>query len=192
MKLPATNGGLILVRHAAVAERYNGICYGRSDVPLGPIGEQQSDQLAGELAVFNDALVVHSGLQRARFLAERLAERLSCSALCCDALRERNFGAWELQSWDDIHAREGDQMLRMVSEPETYRPGGGETTAELQRRVVQWFDSLPASGLIIAVTHGGPIAALVGTQRRLPVADWAALIPRCGQYVTISQQNIKH
>ena len=40
------NSDLILVRHARVADCYRGICYGRSDVPLGPEGIEESDRLA--------------------------------------------------------------------------------------------------------------------------------------------------
>ena len=42
--------GLILVRHAPVADRYRGLCYGQSDVELGPIGEGRSRELVESLA----------------------------------------------------------------------------------------------------------------------------------------------
>ncbi|MDB5339718.1 MAG: pspB [Planctomycetaceae bacterium] len=179
---------LIVVRHAPVDQKYQGVCYGRTDAVLGPEGEQLSYAVAEELAAWGNATIVHSGLQRTRFLAERLAAQLGCSATTCEALQERDFGTWELQPWNDIHAQHGDEMLRMVSEPETYRPGGGETTYEMRDRVVQWFESLPNADLTIAVTHGGPIAALLGSQRRLPVTDWMDLIPRCGQIVPIHKR----
>jgi len=90
--------------------------------------------------------------------------------------------------WDDIHALSGDDMLRMISEPGTYRPGGGETTYEMRDRVLGWLDSASDNDLTIAVTHGGPIAALLGTLRQSPVSEWASLIPRCGEIVGIHQQ----
>ena len=155
---------------------------------MGSSGEKLSRELVEELAIWKPATIIHSGLQRTRFLAERLAERLDCPTECCAALRERDFGTWELQPWDVLHARHGAEMLRMISEPGTYRPGGGETTFEMRDRVVRWFDSLPADGRIIAVTHGGPIAALLGTHRQLPVADWIGLIPRCGESVRLHKQ----
>lgn len=180
---------LILVRHAAVDERYLGICYGRSDVALGHSGEQQSCQLADkmmqDMSQGRCDRIMHSGLQRTRFLAECLGERLACPTVACAALQERDFGTWELQPWDTIHARDGADMLRMVSEPATFRPGGGETTFDMRDRVLRWFDSLPREGLTIVVTHGGPIAALLGTQQQLPVSQWPALIPRCGELVPI-------
>lgn len=185
MMLKTSTSPLIVVRHAPVDPKYQGICYGRSDAVLGPDGEKQSATVALELAAWGTATIVHSGLQRTRFLAERLAERLGCVSVACQALQERDFGAWEMRPWNEIHAQYGDEMLRMISEPATYRPGGGETTFEMRDRVLNWFDSLPNQELTIAVTHGGPIAALLGSQRQLPVADWLELIPRCGQVVPI-------
>jgi broad specificity phosphatase PhoE len=189
MTLNSFNPRVIVVRHSPVDEKYQGICYGRSDAVLGPEGERLSHAVVEQLAIWKSATIMHSGLQRTRFMAERLAERLDCTAIVCADLRERDFGHWEMQSWNNIHARHGNEMLRMISEPETYRPGNGETTFEMRDRVLRWFDSLPNVGLTIAVTHGGPIAALLGSQRRLPVTNWVELIPRCGQILTIHQQS---
>ena len=190
MMLNTSTPSLIVVRHAPVDQTYRGICYGRSDAHLGSEGEQLSAAVVEELAIWREATIVHSGLQRTRFLAERLAEQFGCSATRCDALQERDFGTWEMRSWSEIHAQHGDEMLRMISEPETYRPGGGETTFEMRDRVMHWFESPPNHDLTIAVTHGGPIAALLGSQRQLPVSDWMELIPRCGQIVPI--HNLKN
>ena len=73
----------------------------------------------------------------------------------------------------------------MISEPATFRPGGGETTLEMRDRVLSWQQSIPRDGLTVAVTHGGPIAALLGTLRNLPVAGWVDLIPAEGTWVEI-------
>lgn len=189
MMLKTSTPTLIVVRHAPVDQKYQGICYGRSDAVLGAAGEQLSDVVVEELAAWGPANIVHSGLQRTRFLAERLAARWGCSTTPCEALRERDFGTWELQTWDEIYAQHGDDMLRMISEPATYRPGGGETTFEMRDRVLHWFESLPNADLTIAVTHGGPIASLLGALRRLPVAEWMELIPSCGQVVPIYHQD---
>ena len=69
------NSDLILVRHARVADCYRGICYGRSDVPLGPEGLEESDRLAEILSGWPIRHLVTSGAARARAMAERIAER---------------------------------------------------------------------------------------------------------------------
>jgi broad specificity phosphatase PhoE len=183
-------GEVILVRHASVSEEFQGVCYGRSDVALSARGKEQSLELARTLSCLRPSAVFHSGVQRTVFLAERLSERLGISPVFSEALQERDFSTWELQPWDAIQRRSGDEMLRMVSEPETYRPGGGETTFELRDRVVCWIkSSVPRNTLVVAVTHGGPIAALLGTEKQLPVSDWVKLIPDCGAWVRISTKH---
>lgn len=188
MSTDVTQPNVILVRHAPVAEHYRKSCYGRSDVELSEAGTHLSHSLAEELSQWTAATIVHSGLRRAQFLAERLAERIGTTTTCCPELRERDFGTWELQPWDTIFAEHGDGMNRMISEPDTYRPGGGETTYEHRDRVLRWYEALPHDRLTIAVTHGGTIATLLGAQRRLPVPEWLALIPNCGQMVHLYKE----
>jgi broad specificity phosphatase PhoE len=177
---------LILVRHAQVAGRYSGRCYGRSNVELSPAGRRRSRELSALLARHRSAAVIHSGLCRSTFLAELLSSRLGADCRCCPELCERDFGDWELKPWQNLYQRHGDEMLRIITEPETYRPGGGETTFEVRDRVLRWFRGLSrAGGVTIAVTHGGPIATLRGVLLGRPVADWIQLIPRCGESVSI-------
>ncbi len=59
------NSDLILVRHARVADFYREICYGRSDVPLGPEGIEQSDRLAKILSALPIQHLITSGAERA-------------------------------------------------------------------------------------------------------------------------------
>lgn len=172
--------GVILVRHGAVAARYRGLCYGRSDVELDPAGEEQHRRLAAELSSLPLRRIVHSGRIRTRRLAEALGEACGLEVVACELLQERDFGDWELQSWERIFAACGEEMTRMLTDPEGYRPGGGETTFELRDRVMRWYEALPHDGLTVAATHGGPIAALVGTLRGLPVEVWPQWIPPYG------------
>jgi broad specificity phosphatase PhoE len=178
-------GGVLLVRHGAVAARYRGLCYGRSDVELHPSAEEQHRRLAVELSAWPIQRIVHSGLTRTRLLAEALGAACGIEAVPCSLLQERDFGAWELQPWEQIHAEHGEELTWMLTDPGNYRPGGGETTFELRDRVLRWFNSLPNVGWTVAVTHGGPIAALQGTLRDLPVEAWPAWIPPCGGTVWV-------
>jgi broad specificity phosphatase PhoE len=177
--------GLILVRHGPVADRYHGLCYGRSDVELSPQGEDRSRELAETLAALPIDRIMHSGLARTSYLAGLLGGRLGRPTFRAEAICERDFGCWELRSWDELYREYGEAILKMVSEPGTFRPGAGETTFEMRDRVLDWFGGLPRNGLSVAVTHGGPIAALLGTLRGLPVEAWPELIPPQGQCVPI-------
>jgi broad specificity phosphatase PhoE len=177
---------LLLARHPPVDVAYRGVCYGASDVPLGADGLATLPGLVAEiLAAGPPDAVYHSGLSRCRVLAEAVAERCGVKAVADPRLRERSFGAWELRPWDDIHAATGEAMLGMLTDPAGWRPPGGETTFELRDRVLDWYADLAPTGVVLAVTHGGPVAALVGTLRGLPVADWLGLIPACGEVTVL-------
>jgi broad specificity phosphatase PhoE len=174
---------ITLVRHPPVDVRYRMLCYGSTDVLLGPDSTAMVAQMVATLALQPITQIVHSGLRRAAILAEELALRVGTIARVDVRLQERHFGDWELQSWDEIYANTGDAMMGMVNDPSHWRPPGGETTFELRDRVLQWYQELSQTGHIVAICHGGPIAALLGTLRGLPVSDWPTLIPKHGEAV---------
>ena len=91
-------------------------------------------------------------------------------------LRERHYGQWQGRSWDEAYASDPDNFIGLIEAPDTYRPPGGETTSEMQQRIVQWYEQcLPrhrSTGPTIAISHSGPIAALVGHLQCLHARDW--------------------
>lgn len=174
---------ILLIRHPEVASKYSGVCYGQSDVELGPEGLQSCEAIAATVSRWPVTHVVHTGLQRTRVLAESVGRRAGVLPMCEPALQERNFGSWELRTWDDIYSDCGDDMSKMLSDPQNFRPGGGETTDELAARVCQWSREWTHDGITVAVAHGGTIAALRGRQQSLPVPQWTSLIPACGEMV---------
>lgn len=161
---------VLLVRHTAVALAWKGRCYGVSDVPLSRAGKTAASALAADLVARRPAWVLHSGLARARILAERIAARAACPLHEDRDWRERDFGAWEGQTWAAIYRASGNGMDGMIDAPNEFRPGGGETTCELADRVMTAWQRLPVGNGIV-MTHGGPIAALLGRARNMSVVD---------------------
>ena len=176
---------VLLVRHGEVSPACRGLCYGQSDVRLSPAGEEQSLRLVAELAALPITQLFHSGLGRTSFLADRVAARAGVPAVGDPDLRERDFGAWELRAWDDIYAEVGSAMDGLLLDPGGYAPPGGETTFALRDRVLRWYGRLPEEGVIVAITHGGPVAALAGALRGWPVERWPQLIPAWGSVVRL-------
>ena len=168
--------GVVLIRHPEVGEAYRGICYGRLDVPLSERGCAQAAAIVASLD--SVAAVVHSGSGRARLLAEAIAQRFGIRSQADARLAERDFGAWEGRTWSDIFAETGDAMMGMVNDPATWHPPGGETTFQLRDRVLAWYREQTSP--VVAVTHGGPIAALLGTLGGHPVDHWPRLVPPRG------------
>ena len=178
---------IILVRHGRVADCYQGVCYGRSDVELSEEGERQSHALAEELAALPVTHLVHSGLARTKWLAELIATRTALAACVAPALVEFNFGQWELRPWQDVFAEIGDTMNELTRSPATFRPPLGETVHEMRDRVLAWYRQLPNEGVIVAVAHGGTIMALRGALAGVPATEWPTLIPAYGQWIELDE-----
>ncbi len=175
---------ILLLRHAAVAACWQGRCYGASEAGLAAAGIAASHRLAAQVPPGFTA--VHaSPRRRARLLGALVARRFGLALRTDARLAERDFGGWEGMTWDAIYAAEGNAMDGMIDAPDSFRPGGGETTAELAARVLRWFHALPPEGDVAAASHGGPIAALVGSLRGEAARDWLAHVPRPGEGVLL-------
>jgi alpha-ribazole phosphatase len=168
-----------LVRHPPVARAWAHRCYGQSDPPLSRAGGAMLAGLAEQLAALGPQRVVHSGWRRTAGLARRVAQLAGCEVQVDSAWSERHFGTWEGQGWHAIWRETGDAMDRMMTDPHGFRPGGGETTAELAERAFAAFDTLP-EGDSIVVTHGGPIAALLARAAGTGLESLVHFIPAAG------------
>lgn len=173
---------VLLIRHGAVESRWKNICYGAMDVALSKEGEAASDELAEELLQKHaPRSVFHSGLSRTRYLAERIAKRggEDIQVHADGLLQERNYGRWQGRSWDEAYSSDPERFHDLIEKPESYRPPGGETTSEMQHRMVRWLDSLETlHHLVVAVSHSGPITALAGYLLDLPPNKWEPWMPR--------------
>jgi broad specificity phosphatase PhoE len=151
---------ILLVRHTDVAVRWTNRCYGCTDVGLGRAGRQQAAEVAAKLGAHPVTALIHSGLERAAYLARWIANMKGVAPTVDTRWQERNFGTWEGRGWHSIWKETGDAMDGMFTDPARYRPGGGETTAELVERSTAAWAALPARGVVVVVSHGGPIAAV--------------------------------
>jgi broad specificity phosphatase PhoE len=177
-----------LVRHTAVARHWSGRCYGRSDVPLSREGREAAKHLATRIAGFGVPRLYVSPLRRARYLAGLVSRAEQGIEIVLDArLQECHFGGWEGSTWDAIYAESGEAMMGLLYAPGTFRPGGdGETTYLMRDRVLHWLDDALHDGApIVAICHGGPIAAIRGTISGAPVDRWPSLVPAYGEVVTL-------
>lgn len=173
---------LVLLRHPAVARAWAGRCYGSTDVPLSRTGRASIAEIVESVRSRRVKAVVHSDVARTRPVAQAMAEAFRVPVVADPAWRERNFGAWEGRTWNAIWRETGNAMDGMVSAPASFRPGdSGETTHELRDRVLAAHARLP-EGRVLIVTHGGPIAALIGTLAGETIDRWPALVPACGTF----------
>jgi alpha-ribazole phosphatase len=178
---------VILVRHTEVALSWKSRCYGCHDVGLSRAGRQQARELAAQLAREPITALVCSNLRRARFLADCLATLTGLQVRIDERWRERNFGTWETRTWHSIWRETGNAMDGMLASPHDFRPGGGETTADLSARALTAFNALPRDGLTVVISHGGPIAAVRASLAAAPLPEIARFLIPTGTPVRLPQ-----
>ncbi|MCR9125814.1 MAG: histidine phosphatase family protein [Rhodobacteraceae bacterium] len=155
---------LHMVRHGPTHAR---TMVGWSDLPADLSDTAALARLADHLP--EAAVVVSSDLSRARDTADavqRDRDRLPHQP----ALREINFGAWELRGFREIEAEDPERIRAYWESPGDIRPPGGESWHEVCARVDGAIDALIAEHAgrdIVVVAHFGVI--LTQVQRAMRV-----------------------
>lgn len=181
---------IVMVRHPAVQLDIKGVCYGATDVPLSAYGLASVPGIAARICTYGPDRVVHSGLTRARLLAEAIADKSGRPLVGDGRLAELNFGAWEQRPWSEIFTEVGHAMALMIHQPDTFAPPGGETVLAMRDRAVAGLLDLPRSGVSVVVCHGGPMSAIQGTLADLEPRQWPDLVPGYGKDVTLNGADI--
>jgi alpha-ribazole phosphatase len=157
---------LHLVRHLAplVAP---GVCYGRTDLATDPAAQLLALP-ALRAALPSDVPLYSSPLQRCAVLARAFGRPVRIDA----RLAELDFGRWEMQQWDAIARGEIDAWAANVA---GYRPGGGESVADMAARINGFYTDLAAAGVqeAVVICHAGAIRLLTARAAGMDVATMA-------------------
>ena len=138
-----------------------GICYGQSDIPLAVSFPEEVEEvrqrLTERLEGRTPSRVYSSPLSRCR----RLAASLGYDPLLDERLLELNFGAWELQKFEDIT----DPRLQLWYDDYLHvAPTGGESFVQQAARVAHFIEELRHEAIqredpyvcdVLVFTHGG-------------------------------------
>jgi alpha-ribazole phosphatase len=155
---------LIVVRHGETFYNAQRRLTGQSDVPLNPLGERQVAALSDSLATEQLDFIVTSDLERTRVTAEAIAFKHGLPVHEDTDLRELSFGDWEGYTFDEVLARDADQVSLWRADPVKNAPPGGETIAQLRdrcaRALTHWQTRYPES-TVVWVTHGALIGVLL-------------------------------
>lgn len=149
---------LLLVRHAQTTAA-DGICYGRTDVPVRPeVTRAVAERVAPGLPA--GVAMACSPLARCTDLARAIsALRPDLSALPDPRIAEMDLGDWEQRPWAAIARAEFEAWTRDFAD--TRAGGSGESTRQFMRRVGEAFDVWRDSGRdAVWVTHAGVIRAV--------------------------------
>lgn len=145
------------------------VCYGRTDVPLAEPAEAGAAALLAAIGADPVERIVTSPLSRAALVARAVAARTGAPLHTDDRLAEMDFSEWEGRAWSSISRPEIDAW---AADPLRYRPGGGESVADVLLRVRRaWTGVASSADNTLVVTHAGPIRCLMHIARGVPILE---------------------
>lgn len=174
---------IVLVRHGETDWNRDRRFQGQADIVLNETGRAQVRALAAELVRETFSIVYTSPLRRAAESAEILAAALELEVRPCDALMEIHVGSWSGLTVPEVATQFPDGHRRWLDSRAGWEDG--ETYDELGMRVVEGLRRIGAAHLdahVLAMTHGGPIRAILAAIRGLSFEasrDEIAFVENC-------------
>lgn len=143
---------IVLVRHGQTDYNAAGRLLGRHDIALNDVGRDQARAVARSLRGVEVARVVSSPLRRAVETAEMFDQPVEVD----ERWVEIDYGALDGVPLRDVPAEVWSQWR---ADPH-FRPAGGESLADVSRRVEAACHELTGgSGVVVVVSHVSPIKA---------------------------------
>ncbi len=158
---------LFLTRHAQSVANLEGWVSGQSEPGLTPKGVEQAVALAAALKDTGEDFggIYASDLSRTRRTADIVGRRLGLDVVTDPGLRERNYGEWTGTLYNEAFETNRQAWERIRTE-EHAAPPGGETIAEMRKRVLAGMrraaEQWPGKPTVV-VAHRGCIWLLIRT-----------------------------
>jgi len=154
---------IALLRHGETQWNRIARYQGQKDSPLTSTGIGQIRAIAQTLRPHLDDLSIHrvwsSPLTRTRQSISIFCEELGLSyddVQFDDRLMERAYGRWEGLTLDEIASRYPEDMDMENADRWNFAiPGGGESFADVAKRLQSWLDDAPNDAPAIVMAHGG-------------------------------------
>lgn len=144
---------IYLIRHGKTAANEQHLYCGSTDLPLSEMGREELQSMRYDIS---PARFVTSGMKRTDETLRILFGNVPFSV---DArFREVNFGDFEMKSYEMLKYDPAYQAW-LTGDNEANTPPGGESGAQMTRRVLEALRELPDGTALI--THGGVIAAIM-------------------------------
>ncbi|MEW2359666.1 histidine phosphatase family protein [Spirillospora sp. NPDC029432] len=163
---------VVLWRHGQTAWNVENRFQGKTDIPLDETGVQQAQRAARLLAALSPTALLASPLQRAAATAQALADITGLDIRHDRDLVERDGGAWEGLTGKEIRER-------YPAEHAAWQPPGGETSAQVAKRVgtalERALDTLPPTGVLVVASHGAALRLGMSHLLGLPEDLWERL-----------------
>jgi broad specificity phosphatase PhoE len=173
-KVPDPGGTVYLLRHGAIQTPEGGKRYiGWQDHALSDQGVRQARAWAEYFSDKALGTIYSSDLIRCLETARAIAGRCSLEPQPLPELREVSLGEWEGRRFDAVRAADPNGFHMRGRHIADHRPPGGESFADLQRRVWPVFKKLATGAHTTAlfVTHAGVIRVLLCRLLGMPLKN---------------------
>jgi len=167
---------ILAIRHGETDWNVATRIQGQIDISLNAQGQWQAKQVAKALAEEDIHAIYASDLSRALVTAQHIAEFHSHEVNQISSLRERHYGFFEGQTWDEIQTdHPEDAALWRDRDPHWTPKNGVESLVMLHARVNHMVNEIASrhrGEQIALVTHGGVLDILyrIATGQDLQVA----------------------
>ena len=165
---------VLLVRHGESVWNLEGRFQGQKDSPLSPRGVAQAQALATRLRTEPIDAIFSSPLSRAAATARCCAEALKLQVALDERLLEISHGTWEGRLRADVAAQDGDLLQLWQAQPERVRFPQGETLADVDSRLNNFWRALAASHhrAVLLLTHDVVVRLAVLAAQQRPLAEF--------------------
>ncbi len=170
---------LYLVRHGESCYNAEGRVQGQSDVPLSPLGEEQSEAVATALCRVPLTAIYSSPLLRARQTAERIAAHHGLPILFDDRLQELHAGIFQGKLRRELPLLFPEEYAAWSTGDPFYVIPGGQSRQQVRERGAAALRDIAArhTGHTAVVGHGAlfrfALAALVAGENTLELPPLA-------------------
>ena len=167
---------MLLIRHAEVEARYQGVFGGRIDMELSPRGHEQAAALARYLHSKPFSAIYASPMKRVQqTLAPLLVNGIPKPVTLPD-LREVDFGDWTGLSWNQVQETFGVSAFSWLEQLECGGIANAECGETFRERVEPCLEQILAAhpGQQVAIfCHGGVVRLLLSILLRWPLSSMA-------------------
>ena len=156
---------LLLIRHGETDWNATLKYQGHADIPLNDQGCEQARKVGARVARYGATALYTSDILRAAQTAAVVGEITGLTPRPMPNLREIDVGKWEGLTPEELYRRFPEHMDAFDRDPARTVRLGGESYAQLQERALVALNAIhaahPGDELVLAVSHGGTIRALL-------------------------------
>jgi len=186
-----TEKTIFLVRHAEpVGSDQQRRYLGQQNPDLSPFGIHQAEKLSQAFRNCPIQAVFTSDLLRAIHTALLIAKDHHYQPEKIRGLREINLGEWEGRTFQEVQTQYPEEYAQRGRDIANYRTPGGESFADLQKRVLPAFTKVveKTKGDLVIVAHAGVNRVILCHLMQRPLQELFS-IPQDSAAVNIIREN---